>query len=280
MHRRIFSGDPVRVSEVGLGTWQFGGTEWGSFDESDALATLRAAADAGITFLDTADIYGLGRSERLIGRFLRETPGYQAVCRHQARQKPGPRRRRQFLARRRFASTPRSRWNGSASKRWTCNNCIACRWSSLQRGEVFDWLRTLQHEGKIKRWARASNPTKKRRSASPRTAWHRCKSSSTSTARSRSPSCSTRRSERAWRSSSGCRWRAVCSSGRYTKSTTFARDRSSHVQPQRREVQRRRDVRRLAVRARRRADRGIEDDPAGRAIWHNGRCGGAWISTR
>src|SRR5437660_3478511 len=74
MHLRTFGGDPTRVSEVGLGTWQFGGTEWGSLDEADAIATLRAAADAGITFLDTADIYGLGRSERIIGQFLRKTP--------------------------------------------------------------------------------------------------------------------------------------------------------------------------------------------------------------
>src|SRR2546423_15570337 len=90
MHLRTFGGDPVRVSEVGLGTWQFGGTEWGSLAEDDALATLRAAADAGITFLDTADIYGLGRSERLIGRFLRDTPSYKPVVATKLGQNPDP----------------------------------------------------------------------------------------------------------------------------------------------------------------------------------------------
>jgi aryl-alcohol dehydrogenase-like predicted oxidoreductase len=59
------------VSAVGLGTWQFGG-DWGEVGDEEALATLHAAADAGVTFLDTADVYGDGRSERLIGRFLRE----------------------------------------------------------------------------------------------------------------------------------------------------------------------------------------------------------------
>ena len=59
------------VSEVGLGAWQLG-ADWGEVDEPTALATLHAAADAGVTFFDTADVYGDGRSERIVGRFLRE----------------------------------------------------------------------------------------------------------------------------------------------------------------------------------------------------------------
>ena len=59
------------VSEIGLGTWQLGGSEWGEIPESDALATLQAAADSGVSFIDTSDIYGQGRSETLIGTFLR-----------------------------------------------------------------------------------------------------------------------------------------------------------------------------------------------------------------
>jgi aryl-alcohol dehydrogenase-like predicted oxidoreductase len=61
------------VGVVGLGAWQLG-ADWGSVSEDDALATLAAAVDAGVTFLDTADVYGDGRSERLIARFLRERP--------------------------------------------------------------------------------------------------------------------------------------------------------------------------------------------------------------
>ena len=63
-----------RVSVIGLGCWQFGG-DWGDVSESQAMATLHAAADAGVTFFDTADVYGDGRSERLVGRFLAERPG-------------------------------------------------------------------------------------------------------------------------------------------------------------------------------------------------------------
>ncbi|GAB6167250.1 aldo/keto reductase [Thermostilla marina] len=72
MKYRTFQAGNVPVSEIGIGTWQLGGTEWGDVPEDAALDTLRAAADAGITFIDTADIYGMGRSETLIGRFLKE----------------------------------------------------------------------------------------------------------------------------------------------------------------------------------------------------------------
>lgn len=59
-----------QVGVVGLGAWQFG-TGWGEVDESDALGTLRAALDSGVNFIDTADEYGDGRSEQIIGKLLR-----------------------------------------------------------------------------------------------------------------------------------------------------------------------------------------------------------------
>ncbi|SCL53524.1 aldo/keto reductase [Micromonospora yangpuensis] len=59
------------VSVVGLGAWQLG-ADWGQVSDDTASAVLGAAVDAGVTFLDTADVYGDGRSEQLIGRFLRE----------------------------------------------------------------------------------------------------------------------------------------------------------------------------------------------------------------
>jgi aryl-alcohol dehydrogenase-like predicted oxidoreductase len=67
-----------QVGVVGLGCWQLG-ADWGPVSEPDAMATLHAAVDAGVTFLDTADVYGDGRSERLIGRLLRERPGAELV---------------------------------------------------------------------------------------------------------------------------------------------------------------------------------------------------------
>ncbi|RYX82551.1 aldo/keto reductase [bacterium] len=63
------------VSEIGFGAWAIGGS-WGeTVEENTALDALRTAADAGTTFFDTADVYGDGRSESLIGEFLRERSG-------------------------------------------------------------------------------------------------------------------------------------------------------------------------------------------------------------
>ena len=62
------------VSVIGFGAWAIGG-DWGTVDDAASLRALHAAADAGVTLFDTADVYGGGHSERLIGRFLRERAG-------------------------------------------------------------------------------------------------------------------------------------------------------------------------------------------------------------
>jgi len=62
------------ASVIGLGAWQLG-ADWGDVTEEDAHATLAAAVDAGVTFIDTADVYGDGRSEQIIGSFLKGRPG-------------------------------------------------------------------------------------------------------------------------------------------------------------------------------------------------------------
>ena len=62
------------ISAIGFGAWAIG-ADWGSVDDADSLAALHAAADAGVNFVDTADVYGDGRSERVIGRFLKERAG-------------------------------------------------------------------------------------------------------------------------------------------------------------------------------------------------------------
>ena len=63
----------MRVSEISLGTWAFG-DGWGTVGEDDALGALNRAVDLGVNFLDTADVYGDGRSEKLIGRLLKDRP--------------------------------------------------------------------------------------------------------------------------------------------------------------------------------------------------------------
>ncbi|MFF0413048.1 aldo/keto reductase [Kitasatospora sp. NPDC004745] len=73
MEQRVLGRTGRSVSVVGLGTWQLG-ADWGEVREEDALAVLDASVAAGVTLFDTADVYGDGRSERLIGRYLRERP--------------------------------------------------------------------------------------------------------------------------------------------------------------------------------------------------------------
>jgi aryl-alcohol dehydrogenase-like predicted oxidoreductase len=74
MEQRVLGRTGRPVSVVGLGTWQLG-ADWGNVSEADAMAVLRAAVESGVTFFDTADVYGDGRSERIIGRFLADNAG-------------------------------------------------------------------------------------------------------------------------------------------------------------------------------------------------------------
>ncbi len=72
-YRRLGKTD-YEISAVSFGAWAIG-ADWGTVDDRDSLAALHAAADAGVNFIDTADVYGDGRSERLIARFLKERAG-------------------------------------------------------------------------------------------------------------------------------------------------------------------------------------------------------------
>jgi aryl-alcohol dehydrogenase-like predicted oxidoreductase len=71
MDERPLGSTGYRVTEVGMGTWNIGG-DWGDVPDEEGRQAVRAALDAGVTFLDTADVYGDGRSERLIREVLAE----------------------------------------------------------------------------------------------------------------------------------------------------------------------------------------------------------------
>lgn len=73
MQQRPLGRTGREVSAIGLGTWQLG-ADWGDVSESDARAVLQASVDEGVTLFDTADVYGDGRSESIIGGFLAERP--------------------------------------------------------------------------------------------------------------------------------------------------------------------------------------------------------------
>ena len=71
MEERRFGRTGRTIGAIGFGAWAIG-ADWGTVDDDESLRALHAAADAGVTLFDTADVYGDGRSERLIGRFLHE----------------------------------------------------------------------------------------------------------------------------------------------------------------------------------------------------------------
>jgi aryl-alcohol dehydrogenase-like predicted oxidoreductase len=62
----------IRTSRIGLGTWAIGGWMWGGTSEAESIATIRAAVERGATLIDTAPVYGFGRSEEIVGKALAE----------------------------------------------------------------------------------------------------------------------------------------------------------------------------------------------------------------
>lgn len=148
MKKRLFNGTGVSVSEIGLGAWQLGGTEWGDVSEEEAFKTLRAAIASGINFFDTADVYGLGRSEELIGKFLKECAETVFVATKLGRF-PEPGWPRNFSLEAFRAHTEASlRRLGVEALDLIQLHCIPLE--VLQQGDVFEWLRLLKQEGKIK----------------------------------------------------------------------------------------------------------------------------------
>ena len=76
MVKRPLGRTGASVSVVGFGAWAIGGF-WGPVDDSESMRALHASIDEGVSFIDTADVYGDGRSEQLVGRLLRERPNDQ-----------------------------------------------------------------------------------------------------------------------------------------------------------------------------------------------------------
>ena len=146
MHHRKLNNH--NVSEIGLGCWQLGGADWGDVSDEQAFAILRAAVENGTDLLDTADVYGIGRSETLIGQFLRDTKAKVFIATKLGRfPKPGlP--GNLSLANFRAHTEASLKRLGVEALDLTQIHCIPT--AAMRSGECFDWLRTLKNEGKIK----------------------------------------------------------------------------------------------------------------------------------
>jgi aryl-alcohol dehydrogenase-like predicted oxidoreductase len=146
MKTRLFNNTGRAVSEVGLGCWQLGGADWGNVGDAEAMEILNAAADAGVTFFDTADVYGNGRSEKLIGRFLRERNDGLFVATKLGR--TGDLYPDHYTEAGVRAATEASlRRLGLDTLDLTQLHCVPP--AVLREGEIFEWLRNLKSERKI-----------------------------------------------------------------------------------------------------------------------------------
>lgn len=147
MNTRVFGATGRAVGEIGLGTWQLGGG-WGDVTDETAFRTLRAAVEAGTTLLDTADVYGDGRSESLIGKFLKESHAPLFVATKLGRfSPPGWPANFERAAIRAHTEASLQRLGVDALD-LTQLHCVPHE--VLQRGEVFEHLRELKREGKIR----------------------------------------------------------------------------------------------------------------------------------
>ncbi|MBX6385018.1 MAG: aldo/keto reductase [Microbispora sp.] len=144
MEQRVLGRTGRQVGVVGLGAWQLG-ADWGEVSEADALATLDAAVDAGVTFIDTADVYGDGRSEKIIGKLLKRRSGLTVATKmgRRVQQTPDVYTLDNFRA-----WTDRSRANLGVDTLDLVQ--LHCPPSAVyDDDEVFDALDTLVEEGRI-----------------------------------------------------------------------------------------------------------------------------------
>jgi len=153
MNLREFGKTGPAVPEIGLGCWQLGGGWRDDWDEAVARQTLENAYAAGVRFIDTADVYGDGASERSIGAFLNDTarerrPEGLVVATKLGRAGIYPDGyTRDSLRDATLRSIERL---GMEALDLTQLHCVPT--DVLRQGHVFDWLRELQQEGLIKRW--------------------------------------------------------------------------------------------------------------------------------
>ena len=89
MREHKFGRTEFTVSDIGFGAWQIGGS-WGEVSEADGRAALNAALDAGMTFIDTADVYGDGRSEKIIAEVLKARGGERPMVASKAGRRLNP----------------------------------------------------------------------------------------------------------------------------------------------------------------------------------------------
>jgi aryl-alcohol dehydrogenase-like predicted oxidoreductase len=146
MKIRQLGKEGCRIGEVGLGCWQFGG-DFGDMAEETAMFIMATAVENGVNFFDTANVYGAGRSEELIGRFLKQCSSPVTVATKFGRgDDVYPDNYSEGIMRRSVEGSLKRL--GVDSLDLLQLHCVPME--ILRQGEVFDWLRQLKQEGLIR----------------------------------------------------------------------------------------------------------------------------------
>ncbi|TWO34054.1 aldo/keto reductase [Seonamhaeicola sediminis] len=146
MKQRILGNNGFRTSEIGLGCWQLGG-DWGDkINKSLAKKILEEALNNGVNFFDTADVYGSGRSEKLIGEFIKQSKADVKVATKFGRSADVFPTNYSEQALRKSVDNSRKRLNKDCIDLLQLH-CIPIE--ELKKGAIFDWLRALKSEGQI-----------------------------------------------------------------------------------------------------------------------------------
>jgi aryl-alcohol dehydrogenase-like predicted oxidoreductase len=150
MHYRSFRG--TNISEVGLGTWQLGSADWGVVNDEDAFAILQAFVDAGGNFIDTADVYGSGISEQVIGRFLKTVKKEVYVATKLGRRGDGSCGWPQNFTYDSMKQHVESSLANLGLSQLFLEQLHCIPTAELRSGNVFDHLRKLQQDKLIRHW--------------------------------------------------------------------------------------------------------------------------------
>ncbi len=147
MKNRILGKNGFKVSEIGLGCWQLG-ADWGQdISQETGFNILNEAVKQGITFFDTADVYGNGKSERLIGEFLKTTNAEIKIATKFGRAANAyPDKYSKAVLRKTIEGSLKRL--GVNSLDLLQLHCIPAHY--LKDGDIFNWLRELKQEGLIK----------------------------------------------------------------------------------------------------------------------------------
>jgi len=147
MNYRDFKG--TAIAEVGLGTWQLGNADWGNVNEDDAFNILGAYTSAGGNFLDTADVYGMGVSETVIGKFLKTVEHPVYVATKLGRRSDAPNGWPQNFTYDSMKRQVEDSLKHLGISRLFLEQLHCIPTDEMRSGKVFDHLRSLQQQGLI-----------------------------------------------------------------------------------------------------------------------------------